>query len=119
MIKLDIKKLILTCVLWILAAPAYADLKKDSSVLINSGKQLPKITTVGGTDSSMADAFSFDKKTVKGAKKTLRCWQDGVIIVAEQGWNLAAAQAPLLVNNKSQKAYAFNYSDTFCQYIGR
>ena len=114
----NFKKLTAIGMLLILVEPVSADLKKDSTVLIGGSSQVPKTTLVSGSDQSMAAPFSFDNKTVEGAKKTLRCWQDGVMIVAEQDWNLVAAQAPILSNNKSQKAYALNYSDTFCLYIG-
>lgn len=118
MMTLHLKKLIAMSLLLVFLTPASADLKQDSTVIITGGKALPTTTRVGSSDPSMADPFSFDNKTVNGAKKTLRCWQEGVMIVAEQDWNLAVTHAPILVNNKSQKAYAFDYSDTFCLYIG-
>lgn len=98
-----------------------ADLKKESSVLITgqaaspqSVKTLPK-----GNASTHGDAFAFDTQAVKSIENTLRCWQRGVMIVAEHGWKLTGEPArPIMVNSKNQKAYALNYDETFCLYIG-
>jgi len=119
MTRHDIKKLLAVSMLLALIKPAYADLKQDSTMIITGGKMLPKAAPRSNSnDPSMGEAFNFDTKVVNGTKRTLRCWQDGVLIVAEKDWNLMAAQAPILISDKSQKAYAFNYSDTFCLYIG-
>ncbi len=109
---------LLICLLLGIPCVAQADLKQDSTVLITGAAAAPKSAGTSVSEAKRSDAFTFDKKSVRSADKTLRCWQDGILIVAEHDWSLAVAQTPILTNKNSKKAYAFNYSDTFCLYIG-
>ena len=103
----------------IFAQTARADLMQDSSALITGEAARPKTVRTVPAVKSGNDAFKLENSSVKSTDNTLRCWQNGVLILAEHHWEMpVAANSPLLTNARKQKAYAFNYDETFCFYIG-
>jgi len=59
-----------------------------------------------------------NKQKVVLPNNTLRCWQDGKLIVAEHQWRVAFDSHPLLINQQSKKIYTFDYGETFCIFLG-
>ena len=47
----------------------------------------------------------------------LRCWQNGKLIVLENGWHLNNTPNDFVMRNHSQKLYIYDYGDTFCLYL--
>ncbi|MGH1426368.1 MAG: hypothetical protein ACRBEE_00345 [Arenicella sp.] len=96
---------------------SYADLKHDSNYQIishnkqHSQKQKQLNNTQKGT-------ILLNKQQVTTEENTLRCWQDGTLILAEHNWENVVKNNPMLKNRTQQKLYTFDYGETFCVYIG-
>lgn len=91
----------------------HADLKRDPMSLITGDNVIANTATTKTVTAGLGN------KSIQTGENTMRCWQEGVMIVAEHDWKLSGAKTSILENSDNQKIYTFDYSETFCMYIGR
>lgn len=98
-----------------LIGPALADLKQDNGmVIVGQGKALSR----PASKNAQQTPALINNKHVLQHDNTLRCWQNGVLIVTEHDFQKLATMQPILVNKSNQKLYTFDYGETFCLYSG-
>lgn len=78
---------------------------------VNAKRQLHQESVVGVT-SDVNQSAQFDKS------RLLRCWQEGELIVAENGWNLIDSDTPALMTQSGKKMSVYAFGETFCMYLG-
>jgi len=116
---MKIKTIVIPALFVIMSGSVYAEFQYSASQTAdataaarnNAKRQLHQEAVVGVT-SEVNQAAQFDKS------KLLRCWQEGELIVAENGWDLidSKASALMIQNGKQMSVYAFG--ETFCMYLG-
>jgi len=92
----------------------FADLKQDPSLKILGSSKLKAIKN--GVPKS--ESTFMNKQKVETQVNTMRCWQNGELILAEHKWMNTVAANPILINKKQQKMYVYDYGETFCMYLG-
>lgn len=92
----------------------FADLKQAPSLKILGSSKLKSVKSVVPQE----EAVLINKKKVEAKVNTMRCWQNGELILAENNWLNAIGTSPVLINNNQEKMYAFDYGETFCMYLG-
>ena len=49
-------------------------------------------------------------------KNQLRCWQDGDLIVVENGWQPTEGYKKVIMSKENKNLYFYDYGETFCLY---
>ncbi len=134
------KKSLMVCLL-LLSFSANANLKKD--IAYSEGIPASNQELLSSSRNSQAYTVSLNAKVGTGSEDThlftdtsdvsksvvvqdikfdqhklLRCWQDGKLIMAENGWNANSQQGKIIMSKGNQKMSVFEFGNTFCVYLG-
>ena len=99
-----------------LSLSAHAELEVDTSskstVIKSFSKKSAATKPAALTRNPTLKEAKFDKHNL------LRCWQDGELIMAENGWKYSTDKGTTIMSKGNSSMVAFDYGETFCIYLG-
>jgi len=116
---MKIKTIVIPALFVIMSGSVFAEFQYPSSdsadvteaARANAKRQLHQESVVGVTN-GVNQSAQFDKS------RLLRCWQEGELIVAENGWDLIDSKGAALMTQGGKQMSVYAFGETFCMYLG-
>lgn len=105
------------CILLVLSSLSYADVsfsEQDVKKVVpkESAANITHHESVVGRSDDINKSADFDKSEL------IRCWQEGELIVAENGWLNPNNSGAVILERGNQKMSVWEFGETFCMYLG-